>query len=169
MEKMEFPWLREIKPITQEEESEQRPQPLWKKIPLMKLRPYAMPLLLMCFIAVLAILGRSSNSAPTSQNKRGPQSELLVMSLVAIPKGHLIPVEALAEVRVRTNTLSKAQRLRALVPEHLTKITYAIVAKKDIAPQTPLFWTDFMLKQSPRSSPSVRKTRIFFDESGASL
>jgi len=169
MEKIEFPWLREIKPPAPEDLAINESSFSWRKFPVAKLRPYAVPIIIVTLIAGLALFGRSTKSPDISKGVRGPQTEMLVMSLVAIPKGHLIPVEALAEVRVRTNTLSKSQRLRALVPEHLPKITYAIVAKKDIAPQTPLFWSDFTLRQSPKSSVSIRKTRIIFEGSGASL
>jgi len=170
MEKMEFPWLRDTVtpvPLAPAPEAElSRTRRYFKR-----LRPHLPKIGLAALLLGLAVAGRVSSSPDRSPARRSAEPEILVMSMVAIPKGHPIPLEALSEVSVRAGSLSKAQRLRALLPEHLSKLRYAIVAKKDIAPQTPIFWTDLMLKTGALRSPRANsKTRIYFDSShGASL
>src|SRR5690606_26112182 len=114
----------------------------------------------------LALMGRCSNAGPKAQSTRSPRPApyTLMMRLVAIPKGHRILPAALSEVHVHANTLSKAQRLRALSPEHLPKLNHSIVAKKDIPPQTPIFWSDLMLEGPSRGRRA--KTRVVFDHQG---
>ncbi|MEO6460115.1 MAG: hypothetical protein ABIO95_06670 [Bdellovibrionota bacterium] len=163
MEKVEFPWLKELTPLGAVSEVPRTRRDRFLAYPAVTfLRPHASKIALLSLLIALALLGRCTNShAQDTKPEENP--DLLLMSLVAIPKGHLIPTEALSEVPIRAGTLSKAQRLRALVPDHLPRLRYAIVAKRDIAPQTPIFWTDLMLKPAPKSAKSLRKTRVFFD------
>jgi hypothetical protein len=159
MEKMEFPWLREVpEPVSLPPEQRASPRVLeW-------LRPHSTKIALGALIVLLAIVGRCSNSPAATSQRTATRDEALVISLVAIPKGHRIPVEALSEIRLSRNTLTKTQRLRALLPEHLPKLRYDIVAKRDIAPQTPVFWTDLMLKPNTIPPKGVRRVRVVFDE-----
>jgi hypothetical protein len=159
MEKMEFPWLREL-PEPIKAPVEQSPSP---RI-LMWLRSHSTQISMAAAVILLALVGRCSNSPEAKFEQAPTRKEILVMSLVAIPKGHRIPVEALSEVQLSKGSLTKTQRLRALLPEHLPKLRYDIVAKRDIAPQTPLFWTDLMLQSNLNPQRRPRRVRIVFDE-----
>jgi hypothetical protein len=156
---MEFPWLRELpEPVKAPADIESAPRALdW-------IKPHSTKIALATLVLTLALVGRCSNSPSTPSPKASPREEALVISLVAIPKGHRIPVEALSEIHLSRGSLTKTQRLRALLPEHLPKLRYDIVAKRDIAPQTPLFWTDFMLKPAINPRKSSRRVRVVFDE-----
>jgi hypothetical protein len=160
MEKMEFPWLRDMKePATTPEIHVSAKHRIWSK-----LRPHLPQVGVIALVGALALVGRcSSSEADETGQRRSPRPEILMMSLVAIPKGHVIPVGALTEVALKPGALSKTQRLRALLPDHIPKLHHEIVAKRDIAPQTPIFWTDLMLKPQPRSPATRTGVRIHFE------
>jgi hypothetical protein len=160
MEKMEFPWLREL-PEPLKLPAEQASTP----VVLLWLKSHSTKLAMASAVLVLALVGRCSNAPAAKPNQAALREDILVISQVAIPKGHRIPVEALSEVHLSKGSLTKTQRLRALLPEHLPKLRYDIVAKRDIAPQTPLFWTDLMLQPNISPQRRSRRVRVVFDES----
>ncbi len=159
MEKLDFPWLKDEPPLPSAQ-----PEPLSTKERLLSLTRAHLPkIAILGALFGLLTLGKCSSQAQVRSTPRPPSTFTVMTSLVAIPKGHRLPEEMLSPLEIRASTLSKAQTLKALVPEQITSLRHDVVAKRDIAPHTPIFWTDLSLR-SQNSLPisHAQSPRVHF-------
>jgi len=81
----------------------------------------------------------------------------VVSPLVPIGRGHPVLAEQLRLVPLAKKDLTKPQLLQIVRDEDLTKLKGRVVARKNLPPGRPLFWTDLEWKsESPLSiTPQV--------------
>lgn len=84
----------------------------------------------------------------------------VVVSPLAIAKGRTIPEDILQTLGIPSRDLSKAQKLQLFKVSQTNAIKGSLIAKKDIPPFKPLFWTDLTLYQKIENAPS--KIQIFY-------
>jgi hypothetical protein len=157
MEKIEFPWLKE------DNENHIVSPPAAQKSRAKQIFELTKPYLPYVILLVgLFVISQFRASPQTSSSPRAPQSVAVVMTMIELPKGQIIPREALEVVHVRADKLTKAQQLKVLNPSQLEKLSHRIVAKKDLAPQSPIFWNDLTLVQEERRRAPQEQIQIFF-------
>jgi hypothetical protein len=84
----------------------------------------------------------------------------VIVSPLAIAKGRRIPEDILQTLGIPSRDLSKTQKLQLFKASQSNAIKGSLIAKKDIPPFKPLFWTDLTLNQN--SSKAASKIQIFY-------
>ncbi len=116
------------------------------------------PLLLKIGIPLLLLIILFSmsfkNKTETISNLPSNNFIEVVVSPLAIAKGRKIPEDILQTLGIPSRDLSKAQKLQLFKASQSNAIKGSLIAKKDIPPFKPLFWTDLTLDQKPENLPS---------------
>lgn len=114
-------------------------------------------------VLVLMLLGKKPTAPQTNPGSGLGQLSIMV-PVVAIPKGTSLNVRLLKSVLTTEKSFSKTQLLSVFTEEDVERVDDQLVAKKDLAPYRPIFWTALELKPKPRASmPSVQ---IIYSEKG---
>lgn len=83
------------------------------------------------------------------------------VSMWPVKKGDKIDPSLLKAISLSTSGLTKTQKLRLFDAEQFNVSSLRIIAKKDVAPNTPLFWNELELSQDSEPS-SQQPSQIFY-------
>ncbi len=161
MDEKPFPWTGTFESsIPRINETSAEPRAMIKNeagylVFLKKHFPYF--ILAILFLVVLVYHSTAKNEAPTQQE---PLDALVLM--IATPKGALIVPESLKLFPVNPKSLTKQQNFQLVSLDDLSKLKGRVRAKKNLAPNKPLFWSD--LEFSAIAPPKIPTQIIFSKE-----
>jgi hypothetical protein len=135
--------------------------PLWKQISWRKYLNYLVPALLLITLLIYAF-ENARGAERRTETSNSPALEVVV-SPVSIRKGERIPQQLLHSIGVAARDLSKNQKLKVLKAAQLHQISEELVAARDIAPFSPIFWNDLRLGNK-KSARSIRTAILYSGE-----
>ncbi|HVJ65520.1 MAG TPA: hypothetical protein VM901_09720 [Bdellovibrionota bacterium] len=167
-ETVEFPWRH---PFEDEKANPETTAPkveearAYDKVKA-RLRPYAPALGILAAIGILVVaLGRQ---APPDPKIAVPSARTLsvMVPVVPFPKGTVIEARMLKAVIAPAASFSKTQRLAVFTEDDIARVDDRLVAKKDLPPYRPIFWTSLELKRVPHAAPA--KVKILYPDENPS-
>ncbi len=165
MEKHQFNWISDVTNESNKQvthlESEQR-QPSLKEKAFLTINEYKVPIII---ALILALLSFGTNSKPIEEKTKSYSAPPLqaYVSMWPIAKGEKLEPLYLKSIQIKAKGLTRNQQLQLFeVPSLGTSTQDFLVAKKDIPPNKPIFWTDLKIKRT--IAPNQTKIRIHYGE-----
>lgn len=157
---VEFPWKTsfetKIEPTLQKEPSS-------KELVIQKIKQHQNVIaifLAVIFLVMLMKINTPEQTLPTSVSNNLQIS--IMVPVVAFPKGTPIDPRFLKPVTALSKSFSKAQLLSIFTEEDIDRLDNKLVAKKDLAPYKPIFWTSIEIKPNP--TRSIKNIQIIYHQ-----
>lgn len=113
-------------------------------------------------IFILSVGAISSTSKKVQKTKQAPVTPLTAyVSMWPVRKGDLIETSLLKAVALSPKGLTKKQKLQLFDAEQFNVSDLKLTAKKDIAPNVPLFWNELSLARETAPENNI-KPQIFY-------
>lgn len=160
MENHKFNWLSDEAPVETPNSKEQAPKIPPKEKVLLLVKEYKGPII---FALILFILSLASPSqSETKQKSYKPAATIAALvSMWPIAKGEEVNISHFKAIRIKATNLTKNQQLQLFDTVGVdTQRGEQLVAKKDIPPNKPIFWSDLSIQKKKVSHS--KKTQIHY-------
>jgi hypothetical protein len=152
MERKQFQWRPVDPPQPVAPAAPPPPETFWQKY-----RNYA-PFVVFGLVLVVLFVTRKPQGAQAKAPEPLPSTDVLI-ALTPVAKGQRVHLETLRLIPIRSKDLTARQRIQAVRPEDLRKLEGQVRAKKTLAPQQILYWSDLNIA-SIESQEGPKRTRV---------
>jgi len=160
MENHKFNWLSDTVSIETPNESEAPLQLKPQEKALLLIKEYKGPIIFALILFVLSLASPSNSQNKSKEKKIVPTVSALV-SMWPIAKGEEVNISHFKAINLRANNLSKNQRLQLFDAVGVNpQKGERLIAKKDIPPNKPVFWSDLTIKK--QTSTRSHRTKIHY-------